>query len=225
MKKMMRTVMMATMAFALLLLPACGGGGSDDGAQAPAVEENGGESTAGTVGKAVDGKLTLKMADAAIMIKGTNVALPYDFDDIVAAAGTIYNEESLRDIELYADEFYSAYAFLDEAEDYVVIPNYYNGGEDALPIAEAEADGIGMATYAEEPVDQNVSILGVKFGMTKAEVTDLLGAPSWEDGDYLEWDVVMEDSDYEGSFIIYFTSDADDAVVSQADLDITDYGF
>ena len=79
MKKMMRTAMMATMAFALLLLPACGGG-SDDGAQAPAVEENGGESTAGTVGKAVDGKLTLKMADAAIMIKGTNVALPYDFD-------------------------------------------------------------------------------------------------------------------------------------------------
>jgi len=230
MKKMMRTVLMATMAFALLLLPACGGGGSDDGAQAPAVEENGGES-AGAAGDevsvefapAADGVLTLKMANAGIIINGTGVAMPYTFDKLEAAG--IQNAEDLRSIEMGAGDFYSVNMFLDENEDYLVLPYFYNDSEEALPITEVTAEEIGMATYAEEPVDQNVSILGVKFGMTKAEVTELLGAPSWEDGDYWEYQVVMEDSNYEGHFTMYFTSDADDAVVSQADLDIVDYGF
>ena len=106
-----------------------------------------------------------------------------------------------------------------------MLPYFYNDSEEALPITEVDAEEISMATYAEAPVDQNVSLLGVKFGMTKAEVTDLLGAPSWEDGDYWEWEVAMEDSNYEGHFTIYFNTDAEDAVVSQADLDIVDYGF
>ena len=84
MKKMMRTALMATMAFALLLLPACGGG-SDDGAQAPAVEESSGAGTAAgeevstDFAPAVDGVLTLKMANAGIIINGTGVAMPYTF--------------------------------------------------------------------------------------------------------------------------------------------------
>ena len=229
MKKMMRTALMATMAFALLLLPACGGG-SDDGAQAPAVEEESG--SAGTAAgedvstdfaPAVDGVLTLKMANAGIIINGTGVAMPYTFAELEAAG--IRNADDLRSIEMGAGDFYSVNMFLDENEDYLVLPYFYNDGEEALPITEVEAEEIGMATYAEEPVDQNVSLLGVKFGMTKAEVTDLLGAPSWEDGDYWEWEVAMEDSNYEGHFTIYFNSDADDAVVSQADLDITEYDF
>ena len=229
MKKMMRTALMATMAFALLLLPACGGGGSDDGAQAPAVEE---ESSAGTFegeevstdfAPAVDGVLTLKMANAGIIINGTGVAMPYTFAELEAAG--IRSAEDLRSIEMGAGDFYSVNMFLDENEDYLVLPYFYNDSEEALPITEVDAEEISMATYAEAPVDQNVSLLGVKFGMTKAEVTDLLGAPSWEDGDYWEYQVAMEDSNYEGHFTIYFNTDADDAVVSQADLDITDYGF
>ena len=111
MKKMMRTAMMATMAFALLLLPACGGGGSDDGAQAPAVEE---ESSAGTFegeevstdfAPAVDGVLTLKMANAGIIINGTGVAMPYTFAELEAAG--IRNAEDLRSIEMGAGDFYS----------------------------------------------------------------------------------------------------------------------
>lgn len=231
MKKMMRTALMVTMSFAILLLPACGGGGSDDGAQAPVVEENGGADEGASTGaaistdfaKAVDGKLTLKMENAGIMINGTGVALPYAFEELAAAG--IQNADDLRSIELASGDFYSVNMFLDENEDYLVLPYYYNEGEEAISITEAEASEIGMATYAEEPVDQNVSLLGVKFGMTKAEVTDLLGAPSWEDGDYWEWEVAMGDSAYEGYFTIYFNSDTDDAVVSQADLDITEYDF
>lgn len=230
MKKMMRTALMVTMSFAILLLPGCGGGGSDDAAQTPAVEENGGES-AGAAGDevsvdfapAVDGVLTLKMVNAGIIINGTGVAMPYTFDELAAAG--IRNADDLRSIEMGAGDFYSVNMFLDENEDYMVLPYFYNDGEEAVSITEVDAEEIGMAAYAEEPVDQNVSLLGVKFGMTKAEVTELLGAPSYEDGDYWEWQVTMEDSDYEGYFTIYFNSDADDAVVSQADLDITDYGF
>lgn len=227
MKKMMRTVLAATMAFALLLLPACGG--SDDGAQAPAVED---ESSVGTAAgeevstdfaPAVDGVLTLKMANAGIIINGTGVAMPYTFAELEAAG--IQNADDLRSIEMGAGDFYSVNMFLDENEDYLVLPYFYNDGEEAAPITEVDAEEIGMATYAEEPVDQNVSLLGVKFGMTKAEVTDLVGAPSYDGGDYWEWQVAMEDSNYEGHFTIYFNTDADDAVVSQADLDITDYGF
>ena len=63
MKKMMRTALMATMAFALLLLPACGGG-SDDGAQAPAVEE---ESSAGTAaGEEVSTEEIKQVADLVL---------------------------------------------------------------------------------------------------------------------------------------------------------------
>ena len=228
MKKMMRTALMATMAFALLLLPACGGG-SDDGAQAPAVEESSGAGTAAgeevstDFAPAVDGVLTLKMANAGIIINGTGVAMPYTFAELEAAG--VQNTEDLRSIEMGAGDFYSVNMFLDENEEYLVLPYFYNDSEEALPITEVTAEEIGMATYVEEPVDQNVSILGVKFGMTKAEVTDLLGAPSWEDGDYWEYQVAMEDSNYEGHFTIYFNTDAEDAVVSQADLDIVDYGF
>ncbi len=243
MKKMMRMMLMVTMCFALLSLSACGGG-SDNGtqapavensgtedAQAPAVEESGGADEGASTGaaisadfaKAVDGKLTLKMENAGIIINGTGVALPYAFEELAAAG--VKNADDLRSIEVGAGDFFSVNMFLDENEDYLVLPYYYNEGEEAISITEAEASEIGMASYAAEPVDQNVSILGVKFGMTKAEVTDLLGAPSWEDGDYWEWEVAMEDSNYEGYFTIYFNSDADNAVVSQADLDITDYGF
>ena len=228
MKKMMRTALMVTMSFAILLLPGCGGG-SDDAAQAPTVEESGstgtaaGEDVSVDFEKAVDGVLTLKMENAGIIINGTGVAMPYTFEELAAAG--IRNADDLRSIEMGAGDFYSVNMFLDENEDYMVLPYFYNDGEEAVSITEVDAEEIGMATYAEEPVDQNVSLLGVKFGMTKAEVTDLLGAPSWEDGDYWEWQVAMEDSDYEGYFTIYFNSDAEDAVVSQADLDITDYGF
>ena len=232
MKKMMKMLLVAAMSFTLLGLSACGSD-SDSTTQTPTTTEREQETETeivlepndigSDVAKASEGVLELKMSDVKIIMNGKSIARPFAFGEIVAAG--IQNADTLSEIELFPDEFYSAYAFLDEMEDYVVIPSYYNGTEEALPIAEAEADGIGMVSYAEYPEDQNVSILGVKFGMTKAEVIDILGEPSWKDGTYYEWIVAMDDSDYEGYFTIYFNSDADDAVVSQADLDITDYGF
>ena len=143
MKKMMRTALMATMAFALLLLPACGGG-SDDGAQAPAVEESSGAGTAAgeevstDFAPAVDGVLTLKMANAGIIINGTGVAMPYTFAELEAAG--IRNADDLRSIEMGAGDFYSVNMFLDENEDYLVLPYFYNDGEEAVPITEVDAD-------------------------------------------------------------------------------------
>ena len=66
-----------------------------------------------------------------------------------------------------ASDFFPVNLYLDENEDYVISPAYYNGGDDTINIAYARAEEITMITYSGEPVDQGVSLLGVSFGREK----------------------------------------------------------
>lgn len=109
---------------------------------------------------------------------------------------------------------------MDENEDYLISPAYYNGEDNTINIANAKAEQITMITYSGEPVDQGVSLFGVTFGMTKSAVKAMLGEPMSDNDDYFEWQVAVSDASYEGSFSIYFTDDAGTAGASQIDLSL-----
>ena len=138
----------------------------------------------------------------------------------LAAWAGITGNDYLKDIELYAGDFFSPNIFIDEEEDYIITPAYYNDSEETILMADATANEITMSTYSSTPEDKNVSILGVKFGMTKAEVLDMFGEPTWNDEESCQWLVTVSDADMEGNLMIYFTSDADDAAVNQVTLSV-----
>lgn len=165
---------------------------------------------------AENGVLTISIGNAAIVVNGTSVPMPYRLGELEAAG--VPKDESRKEIELASGDFFSANLFLDENEDYVISPAYYNDGDDTINIADAQAEQITMITYSGEPVDQGVSLLGVPFGMTKSDVLAKLGEPMSDDGDNVQWQVVVSDTDYTGHFTIYFTDDADSAGASQVDL-------
>ena len=230
MKKWIALVLAAAM---LLALSACGGTAEADTASAPetASEEaasvaeessapEGGASAAQEIAAAENGTLRFASANAAIVVKDTAVPMPYRFSELVSAG--VPADDSIPEISLGAGDFFSPKLFLDENEDYVIIPAYYNGTDNALTVAEAEAGEITMATYASEPQDQDVSLLGVKFGMTRSEVTALLGEAAYEEDDALQWTVELTDGSQTGSFSVLFTSGADDAVVMQAVLSLAE---
>lgn len=235
MKKFITFLLAAVM---LLSLTACGGGKDNtppDNTDKPA---NSGTSTtpSGTgettddaaekapapqgapaeIKPAEDGILTIGLGNAVIVVNGTAVPMPYRLGDLEAAG--VPEDESRKEIELAPGDFFSVNLYLDENEDYVISPAYYNGGDDTINIADAQAEEITMITYSGEPVDQGVSLLGVTFGMAKSDVRAMLGEPMYDNGDYFEWQVAVSDAGYEGSFSIYFTDDADDAGASQIDL-------
>ncbi|MDO4845252.1 MAG: hypothetical protein Q3977_01425 [Oscillospiraceae bacterium] len=230
MKKWIALILAAAM---LLALSACGGTAEADTASAPetasegsasVVEESSapesGASAAQEIAAAENGTLKFASANAAIVVKGTAVPMPYRFSELVSAG--VPADDSIKEISLGAGDFFSPNLFLDENEDYVIIPAYYNGTDNALTVAEAEAGEITMATYASEPQDQDVSLLGVKFGMTRSEVTALLGEAAYEEDDALQWTVELTDGSQAGSFSVLFTSGADDAVVMQAVLSLAE---
>lgn len=171
-----------------------------------------------SIEKAVDGMLTLSTANLAIVVNGNTVAMPYRMSDIISAGVTV--DDYIKEIELAAGDFFSPNLFVDEDWNYGISPSYYNESEDTISITQAQAQGISMFTYEETPVDQNISILGVKFGMTKADVINLLGEPMWSEDDYCEWQVSVSDAELEGNFTIYFVSDADDAGISTVSLSV-----
>ena len=221
---MKKCIALALAALMLLALAACGGtpaNPQNDAAGDPPVsdssEKTDTNSSAGPAA-AKDGTLTLSKADIAVVVNGTSVPMPYNLKALEAAG--VPADESRSGIELGAGDFFSANLYLDENEDYLLIPAYYNGGESSVSITEAEAEEITMTTYADEPEDQGVSILGVSFGMARSEVKALLGEPLTDSGDYLEWHVEVPDMSYEGTLFIYVTADADDAGVSQVDLTV-----
>jgi len=144
--------------------------------------------------------------------------MPYRLGELEAAG--VPADESRSEIQLGVGDIFSANLYLDENEDYLLIPAYYNGGDSAISITEAEAEEITMMTYADEPKDQGVSILGVSFGMPRSEVKALLGEQSYGDGGYLEWHIEVPDINYEGTLSMYFTGDADDAGASQITLTV-----
>ena len=178
--------------------------------------------TDGEIKPAVDGTLTLSLADAAIVINGKTVKMPYRFNELVEAG--LPSDDSYKDIELNPEDFFSLNFYLDENRDYIVVPDYYNGGEETIKIPDAEAEGISMISYADAPEDQGVSILGIKFGMTKSEVSAMFGEPMWDEGDSLQWLIESSDSNHDGNLIVFFTTDADDGIVSEVDLNLVDWG-
>ena len=186
--------------------------------------EDGADEQTGTDGEnkpADDGTLTISLADAAIVINGNTVKMPYRFDDLVEAGAPA--EDSYKEIELKAEDFFSLNFYLDEDMDYLIVPSYHNDGEETINITEAEAEGISMISYADAPEDQGVSILGVKFGMTKSEVSAMFGEPALDWGDCLQWLTKSSDSNHEGNLTVFFTADADDGIVSEVDLSFVDW--
>lgn len=167
---------------------------------------------------AKDGTLTLSKADLVVVVNGTSVPMPYKLKDLEAAG--VPADESRDAIELGADDFFTANLYLDDNEDYLLIPSYHNGGDSAISITEAEAEEISMTTYADNPVDQGVSIFGVPFGMTKANLKALLGEPMLDEGNHFEWHLELPDMAYEGTLSVYVTGDSDDAGVSQINLSV-----
>lgn len=216
MKRLLSIILVVLM---LLSLTACGGG--KDTPQENATDKAGKKDPASQgeqaeIKPAKNGVLTIGMGDVAIVVNTTAVAMPYRLSELEAAG--VPADESRREIELAPGDFFSINLFLDENEDYLISPAYYNGGEDTINIADAQAEEITMITYSGEPVDQGVSILGVTFGMTKSDVLAKLGEPMYDNGDHFEWEVTVSDSGYKGNFSIYFTDDADNAGASQVDL-------
>ena len=219
MKKIMAFLLAAVM---LLSLAACGGGdkpaNSESGTTPSGTGETTGNATEAEIKPAENGVLTISLGNATIVVNGTAVPMPYRLGELEAAG--VPEDESRKVIELAPGDFFSANLYLDENEDYVISPAYYNGGDDTINIADAQAEEITMITYSGEPVDQGVSLLGVTFGMAKSDVRAMLGEPMYDNGDYFEWQVAVSDAGYEGSFSIYFTEDADDAGASQIDLSL-----
>ena len=217
MKKMIAFLLAAVM---LLSLAACGGGdkpaNSESGTTPSGTGETTGNAPEAEIKPAENGVLTISLGNATIVVNGTAVPMPYRLGELEAAG--VPEDESRKVIELAPGDFFSANLYLDENEDYVISPAYYNGGDDTINIADAQAEEITMITYSGEPVDQGVSLLGVTFGMAKSDVRAMLGEPMYDNGDYFEWQIAVSDAGYEGSFSIYFTDDADDAGASQIDL-------
>lgn len=178
------------------------------------------QGTPAEIKPAEDGILTIGLGNAVIVVNGTAVPIPYRLGELEAAG--VPEDESRKEIELAPGDFFSVNLYLDENEDYLLSPAYYNGGDDTINIADAQAEEITMITYSGEPVDQGVSLLGVTFGMTQSDVRAMLGEPMYDNGDYFEWQVAVSDAGYEGRFSIYFTDDADDAGASQIDLTLTE---
>lgn len=225
MKKMIAFLLAAVM---LLSLTACGGGdkpaNSEPGTGTGETTDNSTEKDSASQGEpaeikpAEDGVLKIGIGNAAIVVNGTAVAMPYRLGELEAAG--VPGDESRKEIELAPGDFFSANLYLDENEDYVISPAYYNGGDDTIKITDAQAEEITMITYSGEPADQGVSLLGVTFGMKKSDVRVMLGEPMYDNGNSFEWEVTVSDAGYKGSFTIYFTEDADTAGASQIDLSL-----
>ncbi|MBE7009047.1 MAG: hypothetical protein E7422_07935 [Ruminococcaceae bacterium] len=176
------------------------------------------QSASGGIAPASNGTLTVSKADIAVVVNGTSVPMPYSLKALESAG--VPADADRDGIQLNAGDFFSANLYLDENEDYLLIPAYYNGGDSAVSIMDAEAEEITMTTYADAPQDQGVSIFGVSFGMSRSEVKALLGEPSNDSGDYVEWHIEVPDIAYEGTLSMYFTEDSDSAGVSQVDLTV-----
>lgn len=224
-KKIIAYMLTAVM---LMSLTACGGGdkpansepgttsGTSETTDNATEKDSAPQGAPAEIKPAEDGVLTIGIGNAAIVVNETAVPMPYRLGELEAAG--IPDDESRKEIELAPGDFFSANLFLDENEDYLISPAYYNGENDTINIADAKAEQITMITYSGEPVDQGVSLLGVTFGMTKSDVRAMLGEPMSDNDDYFEWQVAVSDAGYEGSFSIYFTDDSDTAGASQIDL-------
>lgn len=219
MKKIIAFLLASVM---LLALAACGGGDKPENpAGTGETTDNSTDKDSapqGEIKPAEDGVLKIGIGNAAIVVNETAVPMPYRLGELEAAG--VPGDESRKEIELAPGDFFTANLYLDENEDYVISPAYYNGGDETVKITDARAEEITIITYSGEPADQGVSILGVTFGMKKSDVRAMLGEPMYDNGDSFEWEIVVSDADYKGSFTVYFTEDADTAGASQIGLSL-----
>lgn len=237
MKKFLTIILAAVM---LLSLTACGGdksanpgtgeSTSSQGSEAEIIPESqdsetettpASQETSDEIKPAQNGELTLSCGDIAVVVNGKTVPMPYNLVELENAGVPV--SELFREDQLASGDSFSLNLYLDENDDYLLIPDYYNGGDDTVALTEAEAKTITMVSYANEPVDQGVSLLGVTFGMAKSDVKALLGEPMSDAGDYCEWQIVVTDADYVGNFSIYFTGDADNAGACEIRLDFMEW--
>ena len=224
MKKFLSIILAGLM---VLSLAACGGSKGTPPSNIGESNDNDAEKkdsvtqgTSAEVKPAENGVLTIGIGNAAIVVNGTSVPMPYRLGELEAAG--VPEDESRRSIELASGDFFSPNLFLDENEDYVISPAYYNEGDDTINIADAQAKQITMITYSGEPVDQGVSIFGIPFGMTKSDALAKLGEPLFDDGDNVQWQVAVSGTDYTGWFTIYFIDDSESAGASQVDLTLVE---
>lgn len=226
---MRKKLAMIVMAVMLLPLAACGGGESPNTDQGETSLTQSSETEKTPVSQeaseeikvAKDGEFVLSSADIAVVVNGKKVLMPYNLVELENAGVPV--NEMFREDELASGDSFSLNLYLDENDDYLLIPGYYNGGDDTVVLTEAEAKTITMVSYAGEPADQGVSLLGVTFGMSKSDVKAMLGEPMSDSGDYCEWQIVVTDADYIGNFSIYFTGDADDAGACEIRLDFMEW--
>ena len=190
---------------------------ADTPAAAPAASQPA-AAPSGSIAPASDGVLTLTSGDLYVLVNDKSVPMPYALEALEDAGVPV--DPDYKDIELASGDFYSLNLYLDDNEDYLVIPAYYNDGDDPISITAAGAEEITLTTYEDDPVDMGVSLLGVGFGSTLGEVKAALGEASYDDGSYLDWKVVVPDINYGGSFSIYFSGESDDAKAVQIDLSV-----
>lgn len=187
----------------------------------PAEEDENKPAEDGGIKPAKDGELTLSTENIAVVVNGKAVPMPYNLVELENAGVPV--NEMFREDELASGDSFGLNLYLDENDDYLLIPDYYNAGDDTVILTEAEAKTITMVTYDSEPADQGVSLLGVTFGMTKSDVKAMLGEPMNDDGDYCDWQIVVTDADYVGNLSIYFTGDTDDAGACEIRLDFMEW--
>ena len=182
------------------------------------VSENTEPITSKGIAPANNGTLTISKDDLAVVVNGTSVKMPYKLKELESAG--VPADESRNEIKLDVGGLFSANLYLDDNEDYLLIPAYQNKGDAEINLLDAEAEEITMTTYADNPADQGVSIFGIPFGMARKDVKNLLGEPKLDDGSYFEWHLEIPDMSYEGTLSLYVTEDADDAGVSQVNLTV-----
>lgn len=231
MKKFLALCLALCMAFVLV-----GCGGSGDTSKTPVnddvQEENGGQSNeAGNETNNDDVKLEIEQLgggdlkvtedDMAFTYNGKSVAYPYDVAGMEAAGLPI--DASSKEIKLASGDYFVLNVYLDENEDYILNPDLYNESEEEASIMDAKATSIRYTTYLSEPVDQGITMMGVKLGMTRAEVRALLGDPKFDEGTEYQYGLKTDDVWTEGSLNVSFVSDADDALVYDIYLGL--YGF
>lgn len=222
MKKYLAIVLAVVMMFSLT---ACGGEKSTNTATDEKTSSQSSEAekdattqeSSGGIQPAQNGEITLSKENIAVVVKGKAVPMPYKLGELEAAGVPV--SDDFREDELASGDSFSLNLYLDENDDYLLIPGYYNAGDNAVTLNDAEAKTISMVTYASEPVDQGVSLLGVTFGMKKSNIKALLGEPMSDDGSSCQWQVAVSDADYVGNFSIYFVGEGDDAGASEVRLD------
>lgn len=205
-----------------IVLVGCGGKGDDNnkptndnqqeqgGEQANQNDETNNE-TKLDIKQLGNGELEVSEEDMTITYKGKEIAYPYNVAGIEAAGITI--DSSSKDIKLGAGDYFVLNVYLDENEDYVLNPDLYNEAEEEVSIMDAKATSIRYTTYKSDPVDQGITMMGVKLGMTRAEVKALLGDPKEDYGNEYQYTLKTDSEWVEGNLNVVFVSDADDALV------------